>query len=171
MVDGLIEATNVVVPRRRVTRSASNAAPIAPASRSAGGGRPRRSGRASRCSRPAPLSAAMFFCVPPWSTNTATELRHARDLDDVLQMFFAARARAREQLLLGVPSFLEVHANRSRGTRRAIAELRREDAPRTRPPAYCFTGDAELIGHRLQQHAVAGEQLFDRRSLDVAVSA
>ena len=86
----------------------------------------------------------------------AAELGHARDLDDVLPDVLRQHEReAGEQLLLRVAFLLEVHAVGVEEHGAAVAELRRE-ARFERDLGVLLHGHAELIGHRLQQHAVTG---------------
>ena len=91
--------------------------------------------------------------VPP------AERRHARNLHDILPDVLRQHHRkARQQLLLAVALFLEVHAVGVEEHRAAVAELRRE-AGLERGIGVVGDRHAELVGHRLQQHAVAGGAL------------
>ena len=86
------------------------------------------------------------------------------------QTFFGSTcARPGEQLLLRVALLLEVDAVGVEEHRAAVAELRRE-LGLERDVGVLGDRDAELIGHRLQQHAVAGRALVRQAEvLDVAV--
>ena len=96
--------------------------------------------------------------------------RHARDLHHVLPDVLGQHLRqAGEQLLFRVALLLEVHAIAVEEDRAAVAELGRQLGAERR---LGVVGDlhAELIGHRLQQHAVAGRALVRQAEvLDVAV--
>ncbi len=100
----------------------------------------------------------------------APESREARHADHVLPDVLRQHlGEAREELLLGEALLLEVHPIGVEEDRAAVAELRRQRR------AEGVVGvlrhwQAELVGHRLQQHAVAGAALVtELERLDVAV--
>ena len=98
------------------------------------------------------------------------ERREARDLHHVLPDVLRQHLReAGEQLLLREALLLEVHAVGVEEDGAAVAELGRELGAEG---GVGVLGDleAELIGHRLQQHAVAGRALVREAEVrDVAV--
>ena len=94
--------------------------------------------------------------MPPCSTNLRAERGQARDLHHVLPDVLRQHLReAGEQLLLREALLLEVHAVGIEEDGAAVAELRRELGLEG-DLGVLGDRDAELIGHRLQQHAVAG---------------
>jgi hypothetical protein len=93
--------------------------------------------------------------VPPWSTKVCAQLGEPRHLHHVLPDVLGQHLReAGEHLGAREALFLEVHPVGVEEHRAAIAELGRRARPRTRSRVL-VERDAELIGHRLQQHAVA----------------
>ena len=88
-----------------------------------------------------------------------TELTEARDLHDVLPNVLGQHHRQTGKKLLARKTlFLEVDAIGIQEHRASIAELRRQ-LGRERDIGVVANIDVELIGHRLQQHAVAGRAL------------
>ena len=98
------------------------------------------------------------------------ERRHARDLHDVLPDVLRQHLReAGEHLLLREALLLEVHAIGVEEDGAAVAELRRE-LGLERDVGELGDRDAERVGRRLQQHAVAGRAAVRQAEVgDVAV--
>ena len=100
----------------------------------------------------------------------AAERSHAGHADDVLPNVLRKHLREpREELFFAEALLLEVHAIGVEEDRAAVAELRSE-LGLERIVRVLGDGQPELIGHGLQQHAVAGRTLIrELERLDVAV--
>ena len=95
---------------------------------------------------------------------------HAGNLHHVLPHVLGQHLRQTgEQLLLRVALLLEVHPIGIEENRAAVAEARRQGSGKGGLGVF-RDGHAELIRHRLQQHAVAGRALVGQAEvLDVAL--
>ncbi len=116
------------------------------------------------------LERGQVVLRPALQHELLAQLRHARDLDDVLPDVLGQHLRQPgEQLLLREALLLEVDAVGVEEHRAAVAELGRQ-LGLERDVGVVGDLDAELVGHRLQQHAVAGRALVRQAEvLDVAV--
>ena len=106
----------------------------------------------------------------PLKDELAPERGHARHADDVLPDVLRENLRETgEELFFAEAFLLEVHAVGVEKDRTAVAEAGGQLGLECR---LCVLGDwqAELVGHRLKQHAVAGGALVGQlEGLDVTV--